>query len=42
MLTLYITPVIYVYMDRFTHWLDRRKRHRHPAAVLPAPAPQGK
>jgi HAE1 family hydrophobic/amphiphilic exporter-1 len=32
MLTLYITPVIFVYMDQFTTWL-RRRRH----AVSPAP-----
>ena len=36
MLTLYITPVIYIYMDRFTHWLAR-KRGRAPAlAAAPA------
>ena len=35
LLTLYITPVIFVYMDRFTTWL----RHRRHAA---APAPSGK
>jgi HAE1 family hydrophobic/amphiphilic exporter-1 len=39
-LTLYITPVIYVYMDRFGHWLQHRRR-RAPAAVH-APAPQAK
>ena len=32
MLTLYITPVIYIYMERFTVWL---RRHRaQPAAVM--------
>ena len=30
MLTLYITPVIYIYLDRFAHWLDQR---RQPAKV---------
>jgi hypothetical protein len=30
MLTLYITPVIYIYLDRFAHWLDQR---RQPASV---------
>jgi hypothetical protein len=36
MLTLYITPVIYLYLDRFTHWLARR---RGPApARMPEPA----
>ncbi len=30
MLTLYITPVIYIYLDRWAHWLDQR---RQPASV---------
>jgi multidrug efflux pump subunit AcrB len=34
MLTLFITPAIYVYMERFTTWL--RRRHAHSAAVVPA------
>ncbi len=33
LLTLYITPVIFVYMDRFTTWL--RHRHRAPVPVVP-------
>jgi HAE1 family hydrophobic/amphiphilic exporter-1 len=33
LLTLYITPVIFVYMDQFTTWLKRR---RHAAAPVPA------
>jgi len=37
MLTLYITPVIYVYMDRITHG---RTRRRSPAALLAQPAPR--
>ncbi|MES1194711.1 MAG: efflux RND transporter permease subunit, partial [Opitutus sp.] len=36
MLTLYITPVIYVYMDRFTHWLAS-KRGRPVPLAMPAP-----
>ncbi len=32
MLTLYITPVIYIYMDRFTHWLAV-KRGKVPVIV---------
>ncbi len=32
LLTLYITPVIYIYMDRFTHWLET-KRGRAPLTV---------
>jgi hydrophobe/amphiphile efflux-1 (HAE1) family protein len=39
MLTLYITPVIYLYMDRFTHWLAP-KRGRARARAL-APTHQG-
>ena len=41
MLTLYITPVIYIYMDRFTHWLAARRRHE-PALDSPAALPAGK
>ncbi|NBX59277.1 MAG: AcrB/AcrD/AcrF family protein, partial [Opitutaceae bacterium] len=26
MLTLYITPVIYIYLDRFAQWLDQRRQ----------------
>ena len=26
LLTLYITPVIYIYMDRFMHWLSHKRR----------------
>ncbi len=32
LLTLYITPVIFVYMERFTSWLKRR--HQHAAPVV--------
>jgi multidrug efflux pump len=39
MLTLYTTPVVYLYMDRFRLWLARFRRQPQPAA-LPAPAPQ--
>jgi len=34
-LTLYITPVVYIYMDRFQHWMTGGKKH----AVESAPAP---
>ena len=30
-LTLYTTPVIYLYLDRFSHWIGRR-RQRPPMA----------
>jgi multidrug efflux pump len=32
MLTLYTTPVVYLYMDRFSHWWA--SRHRAPAAQV--------
>ncbi|HVT16200.1 MAG TPA: efflux RND transporter permease subunit [Thermoanaerobaculia bacterium] len=32
MLTLYVTPVFYVYMDELQSWLRRRARRRRPAA----------
>ena len=41
MLTLYITPVIYIYMDRFTHRFGA-KRARHVAASLAAAVPLAK
>jgi HAE1 family hydrophobic/amphiphilic exporter-1 len=41
MLTLYITPVIYIYMDRFTHRFGA-KRARHTAAALAAAVPLAK
>jgi HAE1 family hydrophobic/amphiphilic exporter-1 len=33
LLTLYITPVVYLYLERFQQW---RKRGQQPAAALPA------
>ena len=41
LLTLYITPVIYIYLDRFMHWLSLRKRGRVPSLMAGA-VPQGK
>jgi HAE1 family hydrophobic/amphiphilic exporter-1 len=29
-LTLYLTPVIYIYFDRLQHWLQRRKSNTRP------------
>jgi HAE1 family hydrophobic/amphiphilic exporter-1 len=28
MLTLYTTPVVYLYLDRFQRWLNGERRHR--------------
>ncbi len=39
LLTLYITPVIYLYLDQFTAWLRRDKTSNHsPAPSVDAPA----
>jgi hypothetical protein len=32
MLTLYTTPVIYLYMDRLSRWLSRGKARAQPGA----------
>jgi multidrug efflux pump len=37
MLTLFTTPVVYIYMDRLQSWLQGTRAHRH--APLPAPEP---
>jgi multidrug efflux pump len=34
MLTLYTTPVIYLYLDRFRLWAQLRWRIRHPRFAL--------
>jgi hypothetical protein len=40
MVTLYVTPVFYVYMDRVDGWIKRRRRHAaHAAEGAPAGAP---
>jgi hydrophobe/amphiphile efflux-1 (HAE1) family protein len=41
-LTLFTTPVIYLYFDRFAHWLGGKRKR--PAGEIPAavPAPAGK
>jgi len=36
-LTLYTTPVIYLYLDRFAHWLSGRQRR--PAGEIPETVP---
>ena len=40
LLTLYITPVIYLYMDRFTHWLAHKRGV--PVARVTEALPAGK
>jgi multidrug efflux pump len=39
MLTLYTTPVVYLYLDRFRLWADRRWAHRAPGALAADPGP---
>ncbi|HEX3728438.1 MAG TPA: efflux RND transporter permease subunit, partial [Opitutaceae bacterium] len=41
-LTLYTTPVIYLYLDRASHWYAERRQRRHPQGppALSAKAPQ--
>ena len=34
LLTLYTTPVIYIYLDRFRLWSRRAFRRRHPEIVM--------
>jgi multidrug efflux pump len=36
MLTLFTTPVVYIYMDRLQSWIQSLRRHG--AAAAPAPA----
>ena len=36
-LTLYTTPVIYLYLDRFAHWMSGKRRR--PAGEIPATVP---
>jgi HAE1 family hydrophobic/amphiphilic exporter-1 len=39
LLTLYLTPVIYIYLDRFSAWVNRRTGGPAEEEVAPAPAP---
>jgi HAE1 family hydrophobic/amphiphilic exporter-1 len=36
MLTLFTTPVVYIYMDRLSGWMERRRQRGQPEAVVPA------
>ncbi|HEY4414136.1 MAG TPA: efflux RND transporter permease subunit [Verrucomicrobiae bacterium] len=38
-LTLYITPVIYLYMERFREWILRKSHHDQPVTVAPGTNP---
>jgi Cu/Ag efflux pump CusA len=38
-ITLYSTPVIYLYMDRFSAWLNRLRRGHEPEAPAEAVGP---
>jgi multidrug efflux pump len=38
MLTLFTTPVVYIYMDRFQTWIQSLRTHGAPVQATPAPA----
>jgi multidrug efflux pump subunit AcrB len=38
-LTLYTTPVIYLYLDRLADWLQRRRRGGEATRIAPSPSP---
>jgi predicted RND superfamily exporter protein len=38
MLTLFTTPVVYIYMDRFQSWIWGKRVHSHLPAPMPSPA----
>ena len=39
LLTLYTTPVVYLYLDRFSHWVRRLRQRGTPVAQLPSKDP---
>mgnify|MGYP001559071043 CR=1 FL=1 len=41
MLTLYTTPVVYIYLDRFGLWCRRQRARRFGRAAMGTPAPAG-
>ncbi len=36
LLTLFTTPVVYIYMDRLSGWMERRRQPGHAKAIVPA------
>jgi hypothetical protein len=36
LLTLYITPVVYIYFEQFRQWVSSRRRAEHPEAASAA------
>jgi Cu/Ag efflux pump CusA len=38
MLTLFTTPVVYIYMDRLQSWIQGKRAHGHLPAPIPSPA----
>jgi multidrug efflux pump subunit AcrB len=38
-LTLYTTPVVYLYFDRLRHWWERARGHHGTSEVLPSETP---
>jgi multidrug efflux pump len=38
MLTLYTTPVVYLYLDRFSLWTNRVRGRREQGALAPSAA----
>jgi multidrug efflux pump subunit AcrB len=34
-LTLYTTPIVYLYLDRFSHWWESRRRPQIKASPVP-------
>jgi HAE1 family hydrophobic/amphiphilic exporter-1 len=39
MLTLFTTPVVYIYLDRASHWYAERKRNRKGGDAVPPASP---
>jgi HAE1 family hydrophobic/amphiphilic exporter-1 len=39
-LTLFTTPVIYLYLDEMSLWFKRRRRQKHPGAPTIEPLPR--